>query len=281
MIISNFCKKSIITFFAAFSLTSVAKEENQNLFFEDSVNSNEIDYKNGISPFKNSANSVDLGMANVPVRDVGANGDSSVFSTVSALNAKLKLPSLIDVNCTNALLRTIDPFFVTPEKTLDTLKEFGIVFERKNLNCGYKISKEEYLKISNKNYSSLISYKSYQKLNIDDLKLALKNGRRAVIETSLADNSGDPISVNGFNLKFIGNSKVYDGGLYACQQPQSTENYCSEEKAGIFLIAIGYDDNQQLIKLRNSWGVDAGDHGDYYMTYSFYEKMASNSVVIN
>ncbi|WP_158997286.1 C1 family peptidase [Pigmentibacter ruber] len=281
MLISNFCKKSIITFFAAFSLTSVAKEENQNLILENSVNSNEIDYKDGILPFKNSANSVDLGMANVPVRDIGAYGYIVVFSTVSALNAKLKLPYLIDVNCTNALLNTIYPNSATPEETLDTLKEFGIVFERKNLKCGFTIKKEEYLKISNKNYKSQISYKSYPKLSINELKLTLKNGHRVLIGTSLQDNLGDPISVNGFNLKVIGNSKIYDGGLYACQQPQSNENYCLNGNSGTLLIAIGYDDNQQLIKLRNSWGVNAGENGDFYMTYSFYEKMASNSVVIN
>ncbi|WGL59433.1 hypothetical protein QEJ31_12955 [Pigmentibacter sp. JX0631] len=48
MRISNLCKISIVTFFTALSLSSVAKEENPNLIFEDSGNSNEIDYKDGI-----------------------------------------------------------------------------------------------------------------------------------------------------------------------------------------------------------------------------------------
>ena len=44
--------------------------------------------------------------------------------------------------------------------------------------------------------------------------------------------------------------------------------------SGHEIIVIGYDDSQRLLKIRNSWGKQAGDLGDYYMTYDFYNIMA-------
>ena len=51
------------------------------------------------------------------------------------------------------------------------------------------------------------------------------------------------------------------------------------------LVITGYDDkaiatdnegntHQGLLTLRNSWGPDAGDHGDYYMTYDYFKQFA-------
>lgn len=56
--------------------------------------------------------------------------------------------------------------------------------------------------------------------------------------------------------------------------------------SGHEMIIIGYDDNavaydkegnkhQGLIKLRNSWGDDVGDNGDFYMTYDFFKKFVN------
>jgi C1A family cysteine protease len=39
------------------------------------------------------------------------------------------------------------------------------------------------------------------------------------------------------------------------------------------MIVTGYDDKQQLFKIRNSWGASAGEKGNYYMTYSFFNAM--------
>jgi len=39
------------------------------------------------------------------------------------------------------------------------------------------------------------------------------------------------------------------------------------------VIVIGYDDKQQLLKIRNSWDTVVGDHGNFYMTYAFFNSM--------
>jgi C1A family cysteine protease len=54
------------------------------------------------------------------------------------------------------------------------------------------------------------------------------------------------------------------------------------ELGGHEMIITGYDDNavvvdkagtkhQGVLTLRNSWGSDVADHGEYYMTYDFYK----------
>lgn len=57
------------------------------------------------------------------------------------------------------------------------------------------------------------------------------------------------------------------------------------------MVIIGYDDNavavdqdgvkhQGLLTLRNSWGDDVGDHGNYYMSYDFFKKFVLEVQVI-
>jgi C1A family cysteine protease len=57
------------------------------------------------------------------------------------------------------------------------------------------------------------------------------------------------------------------------------------------VIVTGYDDNavavdqegkkhQGLLTLRNSWGEEVGDHGNYYMSYDYFLKLALEAQVI-
>ena len=57
------------------------------------------------------------------------------------------------------------------------------------------------------------------------------------------------------------------------------------------LIITGYDDNAiaidpngvkhtGLLILRNSWGAESGDHGDYYMSYDFFKALADEVFVL-
>ncbi len=38
--------------------------------------------------------------------------------------------------------------------------------------------------------------------------------------------------------------------------------------------------NQGLLTLRNSWGEEVGDHGNYYMSYDYFLKLAVEEQVI-
>jgi C1A family cysteine protease len=46
------------------------------------------------------------------------------------------------------------------------------------------------------------------------------------------------------------------------------------------MIIIGYNDNAKVLKLRNSWGPDRGDNGDFYMSYDYYQLMVNDAWVI-
>lgn len=274
---------TILCLFNFYPLTSYPQENSKNTK-KITTNYNELDYKEGIIPFTNSENSIDLGMGKVPVMDTGPYYSTTFLSTLGALNAKLNLIKMIDVQCTQTLLNmlTNNDFYRwndSPSFILQALKEYGIVID-KNSTCSHKIRIDQYLKISNTKYSDLISFEYSEKSDLNSIKAALKNGIRAIIETALSNDSGNPISVNGYNLKMNGKPKIYNGGLYACQQPESSISYCSNQNAAISLIVIGYDDNQQLLKLRNSWGSDAGENGNYYMTYSFFKAMAGEQVIL-
>ena len=58
-----------------------------------------------------------------------------------------------------------------------------------------------------------------------------------------------------------------------------------DDIAGHEMVIIGYDDfahakdrqgkiHNGLLILRNSWGEEAGDHGNYYMTYDYFKTFA-------
>ncbi|MBU6427481.1 MAG: C1 family peptidase [Cyanobacteria bacterium REEB65] len=39
---------------------------------------------------------------------------------------------------------------------------------------------------------------------------------------------------------------------------------------GHAVMAVGYDDTKQVVTMRNSWGANWGDHGYFYMPYSYF-----------
>ncbi len=257
------------------------KEKNRSAIQEMTANGGEIDYRNGIAPFSNSATSVDLGMGNVPVLDQGAHGTCVTFAATAALNAKIKQGDYIDQQCSLALNKFLGNDYwngaYTAVQILEPLKKYGIIpknqcFGTKYAKTSQKVSPTQYMTKSDKSYAGQITYHYTEKASADVVKATLKAGYRVAIGTALADTS-DPISVNGFDVKIKGSSGNYDGGLWACKQPGNSTNYCDDQNAGHEVVIIGYDDKQQLFKIRNSWGTYAGEKGNYYMSYAFFNAM--------
>ena len=72
------------------------------------------------------------------------------------------------------------------------------------------------------------------------------------------------------------------------------ENFYEQMDSGIYMghemVIYGYDDNASyqvydrnldknitkkgLFLVRNSWGTNTGDHGEYYMSYDYFENFA-------
>ncbi|MBX9836879.1 MAG: C1 family peptidase, partial [Silvanigrellaceae bacterium] len=218
---------------------------------------------------------------NVPVLDQGAHGTCVTFAATAALNAKIKQGDYIDQQCSLALNKFLGNDYwngaYTAVQILEPLKKYGIIpknqcFGTKYAKTSQKVSPTQYMTKSDKSYAGQITYHYTEKASADVVKATLKAGYRVAIGTALADTS-DPISVNGFDVKIKGSSGNYDGGLWACKQPGNSTNYCDDQNAGHEVVIIGYDDKQQLFKIRNSWGTYAGEKGNYYMSYAFFNAM--------
>jgi hypothetical protein len=245
----------------------------------------EKDYSKGIDPnFQ-----VDLGMGSVPVLDQGQYGTCVTFASTAVVDAAMGKGNYIDQQCSlelNKYLGSLDPNnrydywngANDATEIIDPLKKYGIVQQGK---CNYKYPRST-VKITPTAYAKLTTatpelakvvdtyHDENHKMDINALKAVLKSGHRVAIGTLLLD-SADPISVNGFDITVNGKSKR--GGLWACKQPSSSSNYCGTSQAGHEIVVFGYDDTQELLKIRNSWSTKIGDNGNYYMTYAFYKAM--------
>ncbi|EKD69865.1 MAG: hypothetical protein ACD_46C00712G0011 [uncultured bacterium] len=183
---------------------------------------------------------------------------------------------------------------------LDQVKKYGLITTQyqKTDGCSnvftYPISVEEdrgnpidaenYTKHSQK-IMPPVSYKTL--LNVDDafspranmddvltkVKSALANGHRVTFGTLVDVNRGH----NGA----LGTYKApYDTWMLTANIASDARN--NQINAGHEMIIIGYDDNAEVgghkgvLTLRNSWGDSpgVGDHGNYYMTYDHFTKLA-------
>jgi C1A family cysteine protease len=112
-----------------------------------------------------------------------------------------------------------------------------------------------------------------------DVKTALNNGDRLTIGTIVI-----PDSYVGIYGK---NHAVHDTWVLSSE----VINYIHAQKdlAGHAMIITGYDDNaiatdgngkthKGLFTLRNSWGEQAGDKGNYYMSYDYFRNLAFDIV---
>lgn len=247
----------------------------------------ERDYSTGIIPFKSSPTAVDLGMNNVPVLDQGAYGTCVTFATTAAIDAALGIGDYVDQQCSLELDMALGKnywdgaYFATD--VLLPLKKYGVV-QKNRCNAYYPnrymwISTTEYKARASKTVKmDQIKYISHYPISVDDVRADINAGRRVAIGFGMMADDSDPVSVQGFNINIGGRMKA--GGLWACQQPSSWTSYCGEAYAGHEVLITGYDDSQELFKIRNSWSTSMGDSGEFYMTYAFFSAMAGDGTAI-
>jgi hypothetical protein len=251
----------------------------QRIFKEASVNS-ESDYSNGIHDFAG------LGMGNVPVLDQGQYGTCATFSSTASIDALLQKGDFISQQCSLELDLGLGQNFWNgasyPSQIINPLKDYGVISK---LKCpdryallSVSLNTDESAEILDAAASAIV--KKIQLLyvspaNLDELKKAIDAKHRVLIGFTLDSNSAE--AVRGFDIKIAG--KKYTGGLWACKQSRS-ENHCVESNAGHEVLVLGYDDAQQLLKIRNSWNTEVGFKGEYFMTYKFFETMAIDSTEI-
>lgn len=240
----------------------------------------EHDYSKGIIPFSQSPGAVEIGMNGVPVLDQGQYGTCVTFATTAAMDAILKVGNFISQQCALELTRALGNNYWNgayyASDILVPLKNYGLVQQGK-CNAVYPnpsamITLTGYRsRIDKQVTAKKIQYKYYSPLTLETVKAAIDAGHRVAIGFGLTITQ-DPVSVQGFDV--IMNGKRNAGGLWACSQNSSLTDYCaSSPNAGHEVVITGYDEKQELLKIRNSWGTYVSDQGEFYMTYAFFRKM--------
>ncbi len=240
----------------------------------------EKDYLEGILDFEG------LGMNDVPVLDQGSQGTCVTFSTTAALDALIGQGDFISQQCSLELDMGLGQNYwngaMYPSQIINPLQKYGIVSKEK---CPRKYP-VPYRSMLAKQYAALAdddASEAVKKVQINyiaeasllDLKKAIDAKHRVLIGFRVNSRSSE--GVKGFDIT-IGDKK-YTGGLWACKQGSSI-NHCVASNAGHEVVVIGYDDDQQLLKIRNSWNTDVGYEGNYYMTYQFFQSMAEDQTEI-
>lgn len=262
-------------------LMKIDPKNTQNSFFDFFFEKD----NSTITEFSDSPTAVEIGMSNVPVLDQGQYGTCVTFATTAALNAALNQGDYISQQCTLEMIKATGSDLwdgaYTALEVYGPLAKFGMVSKQMCANAypnrfatttleSYKLISEQVVGTNAKYHASI---------TVQDAKKAIDERHRVAIGFGLLNN-GDQVSVQGFDVQVSGKEKGY-GGLWACAQfTLKWSYYCGQAQAGHEVVITGYDDAQQLFKIRNSWGTVVGENGDFYMTYTFFENMVMDGTEI-
>lgn len=277
--VSEYKKISFMKIEPTLKMLDKIQQANEKMLF----NGGELDYSSGITKFKDSEGAVDIGMENVPVLDQGQYGTCVTFASTAALDARFKMGDYLDQQCSLALDLTLGNNYwhgaYTANEVILPLKKYGFIakgycFGSKYSDPNQTVNLNQYIDLSFKGYSNAIVTKNMRP-DIDAIKKALDSKFRVAIgflynsdyNTKMINKDGSVVSQNR-------------GGLWSCYQPSDPDNRCVKTNSGHEVLVIGYDDRQQLLKIRNSWSSNMGDNGDYYMTYNFFSAMANDQTII-
>lgn len=233
-----------------------------------------------------SSVAVDLGMNSVPVFDQGIHGTCITFANTALIDALKSSGDYISQQCLlelgvyqekNTNIKSGWDGFDTSTIVLDRIKNFGVI-DKKNCPHTYGVSSHEYemdeatyVTYSNKLWVDSFTWKNLETGNIEQVKEALNKGHRISTAVLL---KADAILGEGINGNW--------SGLW--QLPKDVDDYMvainSGNSVAHAVVIIGYDDEKQLIKVRNSWSTSTGEQGNYYMTYEFYKLLNIESIEV-
>lgn len=249
---------------------------------------------------------IQLGMNDVPVLDQGNFGTCVTFATTAAVDAALGKGDYISQLCQlqvgNYLadngygLSGWDGSF--GRLVLGQMDNFGMVSkaQEEKVGCGdlyqypssgsiptSSISLDDYHQISEPlntiSWSSILdplqaSDRIDTNKTLSEVKSSLVDGERVTFGTILLD----------FDLGFVGavgtKNSTYD--TWVLTPEIARDVYMRPFFGGHEMVITGYDDDaiavdeegrkhQGLLTLRNSWGEQVGDHGDFFMSYDYFK----------
>ena len=263
--------------------------------------------------------SIQLGMNGVPVLDQGRHGSCVTFATSAAVDAVLGKGDYMSQLCNLELGTHLEKYGYTfsgwdgsyGPTVLNQITTFGIVSKatEKEKSCanvseyplndesnkGNELSLTEFKSISENLTNKMYWLHLYSNDQLFDWKTAKKDEMTNVlinVKTALA--KGNRVT---FGVFLILNGTCHagacakhnaEGDTWALTDDYDTPPY---EVGGHEMVITGYDDNaiayedsgkahKGLLTLRNSWGADVGDQGNYYMSYDYFVKYANEAQVI-
>lgn len=267
-----------------------------------------LNHKKLLKASQNLPSDKQVGMNGVPVLDQGQHGTCATFASTAALDAVYGHGDYISQLCNlelGAYLEKHNPDYPsgwdgsTNDIILTQIQKYGAINQdyQKKYGCGglkiypamnqrlvgKPMSVSEFTKHS-EYLMSTISVNTLLDMDnaftphadmeevLGGVKAALANGHRVAIGTLIDEYVGS----NGA----AGTYKTYaDTWVLTPEIKQHAQQ--NSINAGHAMVITGYDDNavvadqdgtehKGVFTLRNSWGADAGDNGDYYMTYDYF-----------
>ncbi|WP_028372397.1 C1 family peptidase [Legionella lansingensis] len=255
-----------------------------------------------------SGSQASLGMNNVPVLNQGMHGTCVTFANTAAVDAALNKGDYISQLCQLELGNYLEKNSYGHSGwdgswgrvVLNQMDLFGIVSKEMQMSQGcagvkeypvndsapdVQMSPEDFHQIS-ENLDEQVLWSPildvYQATSdrvdtnriVNEVKAALKSGDRLTFGVLLLD----------FDLGFMGavgsHKSTFD--TWALTPEIARDVYLRPIFGGHEMVITGYDDNavaiddqgrkhQGLFTLRNSWGDNVGDHGDFYMSYDYFK----------
>lgn len=258
---------------------------------------------------------IQLGMNGVPVLNQGRHGSCVTFAVSGALDAVIGKGDYISQLCSLELGEHLERNGYMPSGwngslgplVLNQMMRFGVVSKDVQLsrscadvteypladgkNTGNEMGLAEY-KSSSENLAEKVYWRHlFSNDQVFDWKTAAPEEMQRVLDEVKDGLVHGRRSTFGVFL-ILGDRKCRAGACathhasmdtWALTEGLETPPY---EVGGHEMIITGYDDNavaydakggmhKGLLTLRNSWGEDAGDNGNYYMSYDYFIKYAS------
>ncbi len=262
---------------------------------------------------------VNLGMNNTPVLDQGSNGTCVAFANTAAIDAELSLGDYISQLCYLNLSEYLHRKNADNKSAWHGLrginvwrqiKKYGIVSKQyqRQYGCGGlktypelvfdepQMTAGDYISVS----EGVASKIQYRQLLTEEKAWSKNHDPQEVLyQVKKALSVGGRVTF-GLVVYYVDDT-VYRAGSYHSHAdtfvltPNIIKGYddYTGDIGGHEMIIYGYDDNATvtseedgqvshgLLFIRNSWGENTGDHGDFYMTYDYFKKMTLEAQVID
>jgi len=262
--------------------------------------------------------STQLGMNGVPVLDQGQHGSCVTFASTGAIDAVIGKGDYVSQLCQLELGAYLekDGYLVSGWDgswgpwVLDQMNRFGIVSikDQKSKGCagvtnypldeyyntGHEMTLDEFktmsVDVSEKFYPIYLMNAYYLFDNPGDTSISL-NALKQVKQGLVRGNRSTFGTLVVVSACEVGACAKHNKSNDTWALTKEVENFNDSDVGGHEMIITGYDDkaiavdnqgkkHRGLLTLRNSWGEEAGDKGNYYMTYDYFKKFALEAQVI-